>query len=291
MQLSFKQVSHTYMGGTPFEHQALHRVSLTIPTGCFAVVIGPTGSGKSTLVQHMNGLLRPTAGEVRAGAFHLTPKKNRTSLLKLRQSVGFLFQYPEHQLFEETIKKELMFGPINFGVAKEEAETRAEAILPKVGLSPELLPVSPLQLSGGQMRRVAIASILAQHPELLILDEPAAGLDPEGREVILNMLYEYHQQHNQTTVLVTHHMEDALRLADLVIVMNKGAVFLSGTPEEVFSESKKLESIGLELPETIRFMRDVKNSFGLPEVPFLKTRSEVVKYLTRLLSTKGKGGV
>ena len=277
------------MVGTPFEHIALKNINLDIPPGSFTVVIGPTGSGKSTLVQHMNGLIRPTSGEVQVGTYRLRAKKDRTSLLTLRKSIGFLFQYPEHQLFEETIEKELMFGPMNFGVSKTEAERRAKEVLPNVGLSPDLLPNSPLNLSGGQMRRVAIASILTQQPELLILDEPAAGLDPEGRQTILDMLYSYHQKHQQTTVLVTHHMEDALRLADFIVVMNQGSIFRSGTPEEVFSGPEALVSIGLELPETIRFMQEVKTSFALTDVPFLKTRSEVVEYLSHFLSNDRKG--
>ncbi|MFK3939328.1 energy-coupling factor transporter ATPase [Alkalihalobacillus sp. NPDC078783] len=279
MQIQFTGVNHLYMPKTPFQHLALKQVNLEIPSGSFTVVVGPTGSGKSTLVQHVNGLLHPTAGDVQVGEHRLTSKKDKRSLRALRESIGFLFQYPEHQLFEETVEKEIIFGPMNFGVLKEEAEIRAREVLPQVGLSTELLADSPLNLSGGQMRRVAIASILAQHPEVLILDEPAAGLDPEGRQLILDMLYTYHTKHSLTSILVTHHMEDALRFAEYMVVMNKGSVYLSGKPEDVFGQASAIKSIGLELPETIRFMQQFKLATNQQEVPFLKTRGEVVDYI------------
>ncbi|MEY8749106.1 energy-coupling factor transporter ATPase [Alkalicoccobacillus gibsonii] len=279
MQIQFSGVDHLYMPKTPFQHLALSQVNVEIPSGSFTVIVGPTGSGKSTLVQHVNGLLHPTEGEVQVGEHRLTSKKDKRSLRKLREATGFLFQYPEHQLFEETVEKELIFGPMNFGVSKEEAESRAKEVLPQVGLPTDLLTHSPLNLSGGQMRRVAIASILAQHPKVLILDEPAAGLDPEGRQRILDMLYTYHMKHKLTSILVTHHMEDALRFADYMVVMNKGSVYLSGKPEEVFGQSSAIESIGLELPETIRFMQQFKLATNQQDVPFLKTRGEVVDYI------------
>jgi energy-coupling factor transport system ATP-binding protein len=279
MQIQFSGVDHLYMPKTPFQHLALSQVNVEIPSGSFTVIVGPTGSGKSTLVQHVNGLLYPTEGEVQVGEHRLTSKKDKRSLRKLREATGFLFQYPEHQLFEETVEKELIFGPMNFGVYKEEAESRAKEVLPQVGLPTDLLTHSPLNLSGGQMRRVAIASILAQHPKVLILDEPAAGLDPEGRQRILDMLYTYHMKHKLTSILVTHHMEDALRFADYMVVMNKGSVYLSGKPEEVFGQASAIESIGLELPETIRFMQQFKLATNQQDVPFLKTRGEVVDYI------------
>jgi energy-coupling factor transport system ATP-binding protein len=279
MQIQFSGVDHLYMPKTPFQHLALSQVNVEIPSGSFTVIVGPTGSGKSTLVQHVNGLLYPTEGEVQVGEHRLTSKKDKRSLRKLREATGFLFQYPEHQLFEETVEKELIFGPMNFGVLKEEAESRAKEVLPQVGLPTDLLTHSPLNLSGGQMRRVAIASILAQHPKVLILDEPAAGLDPEGRQRILDMLYTYHMKHKLTSILVTHHMEDALRFADYMVVMNKGSVYLSGKPEEVFGQASAIESIGLELPETIRFMQQFKLATNQQDVPFLKTRGEVVDYI------------
>lgn len=279
MQIQFSGVDHLYMPKTPFQHLALSQVNVEIPSGSFTVIVGPTGSGKSTLVQHVNGLLYPTEGEVQVGEHRLTSKKDKRSLRKLREATGFLFQYPEHQLFEETVEKELIFGPMNFGVSKEEAESRAKEVLPQVGLPTDLLTHSPLNLSGGQMRRVAIASILAQHPKVLILDEPAAGLDPEGRQRILDMLYTYHMKHKLTSILVTHHMEDALRFADYMVVMNKGSVYLSGKPEEVFGQASAIESIGLELPETIRFMQQFKLATNQQDVPFLKTRGEVVDYI------------
>lgn len=281
MQIQFSGVDHLYMPKTPFQHLALSQVNVEIPSGSFTVIVGPTGSGKSTLVQHVNGLLYPTEGEVQVGEHRLTSKKDKRSLRKLREATGFLFQYPEHQLFEETVEKELIFGPMNFGVSKEEAESRAKEVLPQVGLPTDLLTHSPLNLSGGQMRRVAIASILAQHPKVLILDEPAAGLDPEGRQRILDMLYTYHMKHKLTSILVTHHMEDALRFADYMVVMNKGSVYLSGKPEEVFGQATAIESIGLELPETIRFMQQFKLATNQQDVPFLKTRGEVVDYIAQ----------
>ncbi|MEK4563256.1 energy-coupling factor transporter ATPase [Alkalihalobacillus sp. FSL R5-0424] len=284
MQIQFTDVDHLYMPKTPFQHLALNQINLKIPSGSFTVIVGPTGSGKSTLVQHVNGLLHPTVGKVQVGAYQLTPKKDKRSLCALREAIGFLFQYPEHQLFEETVEKEIIFGPMNFGVLKEEARRRAREVLPQVGLSTELLAHSPLNLSGGQMRRVAIASILAQHPEVLILDEPAAGLDPEGRQRILDMLYTYHTKHKLTSILVTHHMEDALRFADHLVVMNQGSVYLSGRPEEVFGQAETIEAIGLELPETIRFMQQFKRATNQYNVPFLKTRSEVVEHIANYMS-------
>lgn len=281
MQIQFSGVDHLYMPKTPFQHLALSQVNVEIPSGSFTVIVGPTGSGKSTLVQHVNGLLYPTEGEVQVGEHRLTSKKDKRSLRKLREATGFLFQYPEHQLFEETVEKELIFGPMNFGVSKEEAESRAKEVLPQVGLPTDLLTHSPLNLSGGQMRRVAIASILAQHPKVLILDEPAAGLDPEGRQRILDMLFTYHMKHKLTSILVTHHMEDALRFADYMVVMNKGSVYLSGKPDEVFGQASAIESIGLELPETIRFMQQFKLATKQQDVPFLKTRGEVVDYIAQ----------
>ena len=291
MQLSFDHVNHIYMPNTPFEQQALHDVNLHIPSGCFAVIIGPTGSGKSTLVQHMNGLLRPSSGVAQVGSFTLTTQKQKSTLMKLRQAVGYLFQYPEHQLFEETVEKEIMFGPMNFGVSKSEATDRARELLPLVGLSHDLLTTSPFQLSGGQMRRVAIASILAQQPELLILDEPAAGLDPQGRSSMLKLLYDFHQKRKQTTVLITHHMEDALTYADQIIVMNKGTVWRSGTPEEIFSDPEELERIGLQLPETIRFMQKLNQATGHHTNEIFKSRSDVVAYISRVCKVQDKGGV
>ncbi|TSB44847.1 energy-coupling factor transporter ATPase [Alkalicoccobacillus porphyridii] len=291
MQLSFNHVTHTYMPSTPFEQHALQDVTLSIPSGSFCAIIGPTGSGKSTLVQHVNGLLRPSSGHVQVGPFTLTAQKRKTALNELRRTVGYLFQYPEHQLFEETVEKEMIFGPLNFGVPKAEAIERAQQLLPAVGLSEELLSVSPFQLSGGQMRRVAIASILAQQPEVLILDEPAAGLDPLGRRSMLQLLYEHHQKRKQTTLLITHHMEDALQYADHIIVMNKGTIWKSGRPEDVFAEPEELMKVGLQLPETIRFMQTFMQSTGVASVPMLKTRAEVIAYLTSYLQRAEKGGV
>lgn len=286
MEIVFSEVDHWYMRGTPFEKKALDQISLTIPSGSFTAIIGHTGSGKSTLVQHINGLLRPSSGQVRVGNHVLTSAKKKDGLKELRRKVGLVFQYPEHQLFEETVAKDICFGPINFGVEPNQALRRAKELLPLVGLEEHVLSVSPFQLSGGQMRRVAIAGVLASRPSILLLDEPAAGLDPEGRTNMMNLFTNYHEEHETTIVLVTHHMEDAVKYADHIIVMDNGKVEMAGDKELIFEQATQLREIGLDLPNSFRFLHSMKEKFELDHVPSLFEVEEIADYVAGLLTRK-----
>ncbi|WP_100406021.1 energy-coupling factor ABC transporter ATP-binding protein [Bacillus solitudinis] len=286
MDIQFKEVEHCYMPGTPFEKLALNGITLTIPTGSFTAVIGHTGSGKSTFIQHVNGLLKPTAGTVYVGPYELNSIEKNKNLKELRKRVGLVFQYPEHQLFEETVEKDICFGPVNFGVSEERSLNRAKAVILQVGLSEDFLQVSPFQLSGGQMRRVAIAGVLATRPEVLVLDEPTAGLDPVGKEQMMDLFTTYHREHETTTVLVTHHMEDAARYADHIIVLNNGRVEMEGSREDIFKQVDRLMSIGLDLPKTIRFLQLIKEKFDLSEVPMIFEEKELIEFVAKLLRTR-----
>lgn len=253
MQITFDQVSHLYGKGTPFERLALKNISLKIPSGAFVGIIGQTGSGKSTLIQHLNGLLSPTSGEITIGDVVITPTK-RIPPAK-RKDIGLVFQYPEHQLFEETVAKDVCFGPLNFELPESMAESRAREALELVGLDYETIKDrSPFQLSGGQMRRVAIAGVLAMQPKVLVLDEPTAGLDPAGRKAILEGIHRIHREQNLTTLLVTHSMEEAARYADLMLVLAGGEVVMQGRPEEVFQQADRLRDLSLDVPQTVSFI-------------------------------------
>lgn len=263
MDIEIKDVEHRYQMKTPFERLAIYDVNAVIKEGSYVAVIGHTGSGKSTLLQHLNGLLKPTKGQIRLGEDVLEAGKKNKHLKALRKKVGIVFQFPEHQLFEETILKDIAFGPINFGMSREKAEEKAREMLKLVGLGAELSDRSPFELSGGQMRRVAIAGVLAMEPEVLVLDEPTAGLDPRGRKEIMDMFYSLHKQRNLTTILVTHSMEDAALYADELIVMHKGTVKAKGTPRELFSRKDDIAALGLDLPETIKFQKRLEETLGI----------------------------
>ncbi|MCY8241788.1 energy-coupling factor ABC transporter ATP-binding protein [Bacillus haynesii] len=263
MDIEIKDVEHRYQMKTPFERLAIYDVNAVIKEGSYVAVIGHTGSGKSTLLQHLNGLLRPTKGQIRLGEDVLEAGKKNKHLKALRKKVGIVFQFPEHQLFEETILKDIAFGPINFGMSREKAEEKAREMLKLVGLDEELSERSPFELSGGQMRRVAIAGVLAMEPEVLVLDEPTVGLDPRGRKEIMDMFYSLHKQRKLTTILVTHSMEDAAAYADELIVMHKGTVKAKGTPRELFSKKDDIAALGLDLPETIKFQRRLEETLGI----------------------------
>ncbi|MED4586281.1 energy-coupling factor transporter ATPase [Brevibacillus choshinensis] len=250
MQITFDQVSHLYGKGTPFERLALNEISLTIPSGSFVGIIGQTGSGKSTLIQHLNGLLAPTSGRILLGDVVITPSQRLPHAR--RKDIGLVFQYPEHQLFEETVAKDISFGPLNFDLPEEMVESRTRESLEIVGLDYETIKDrSPFQLSGGQMRRVAIAGVLAMQPKVLVLDEPTAGLDPSGRKAILEGIHRIHREQQLTTLLVTHSMEEAARYADYLLVMAAGQVVLQGTPSEVFMQADLLKQLSLDVPETV----------------------------------------
>ncbi|MBM7705114.1 energy-coupling factor ABC transporter ATP-binding protein [Metabacillus iocasae] len=283
MEIILKQVEHRYQPNTPFERLALYDLNLHIPSSTFLAIIGHTGSGKSTIIQHFNALLKPTSGQITIGDRTIEANRKEKELKPIRKKVGVVFQFPEHQLFEETIEKDICFGPLNFGVKEEEAKKRARELIKLVGLSEDLLERSPFDLSGGQMRRVAIAGILAMDPEVLILDEPTAGLDPRGRKEIMEMIYTLHKQKNLTTILVTHSMEDAAYYADQVVVMNKGSIAMKGSPKEIFSRYEELKGYGLDVPESLSFMLKVQEQFGLKMSEPALTFEEVVSQVKALM--------
>lgn len=243
-------LTHTYGVGTPFQRSAVEGLSLDIRRGEFLGIIGHTGSGKSTLIQHLNGLLKPSSGTIYLDGADIwaEPKKIRS----VRFRVGLVFQYPEYQLFEDTVRKDIAFGPKNMGLDTAEVERRVLAALSAVGLDESVLDKSPFALSGGQKRRVAIAGVMAMEPEVLILDEPTAGLDPRGRESILQMLREYHETRGSTVVLVSHSMEEIARNAQRIIVLSGGGVCMEGTPAEVFARADELEAVGLDVPQSTK---------------------------------------
>lgn len=263
MRIELQDVEYRYQAGTPFERLALHDVNVDIAPGSYVAIIGHTGSGKSTLLQHLNALIKPTKGRVIIGDRTIESGRKEKQLRPIRQKVGIVFQFPEHQLFEETVEKDICFGPINFGVPEEKAKVQARNALKLVGLSEDMLDKSPFDLSGGQMRRVAIAGVLAMEPEVLVLDEPTAGLDPRGRMEIMDMFYRLHKEQGITTVLVTHSMEDAARYADEIVIMHKGSVYQKGTPLEIFSQPEQLIELGLDVPNTVRFQLQLQKEMGI----------------------------
>lgn len=253
MPVVVENISHVYNPGTPFETRALDEVSLEIADGDFYGIIGATGSGKSTLIQHLNGLLKPTRGRVLVDGVDLAAR--RTNLREVRQKVGLIFQYPEHQLFEETVGEDIAFGPKNLGLPAGEVEERVQEAARMVGLGQDVLKRSPFELSGGQARRAAIAGVLAMRPKVLVLDEPTAGLDPRGRNEILGRIASLHQEYGLTVVLVSHSMEDVARLAKRLLVLHRGKVLLQGRPEQVFSRAGELREVGLAAPAATDLMR------------------------------------
>ncbi|MEI5994470.1 energy-coupling factor ABC transporter ATP-binding protein [Candidatus Enterococcus mansonii] len=253
MDIRFEQVDFTYQPNTPFEQRALFDLNLTIEDGSYTAIVGHTGSGKSTLLQHLNALVKPTKGTVTIGDRVIVPETNNKNLKPIRKKVGIVFQFPEAQLFEETVAKDIAFGPKNFGVSETEAQNLAAEMLALVGLDASYLERSPFELSGGQMRRVAIAGVLAMKPEVLVLDEPTAGLDPQGRKEMMDMFQRLHEEHGLTIVLVTHLMDDVANYANHVIVLEKGAIVKSGTPQEVFQDIQWLKEKQLGVPTAASF--------------------------------------
>ena len=268
--LQVQNLQHVYSAGTPFEHVALRDVNFSVEPGEFIGIIGHTGSGKSTLMQHLNGLLKPTSGKILLDGKDIWSDKKLTRQCRFR--VGLVFQYPEYQLFEETVYKDIAFGPKNMGLDEKEIDRRVREAAGFVGLTEEQLEVSPFDLSGGQKRRVAIAGVIAMEPEVLILDEPTAGLDPAGREEILGNINAYRKAKNATIMMVSHSMNDVARLTDRLLVMCKGDLAMDGTPEEVFCHAQELLDMGLDIPALTRvFMElqklgaDVKSVFTLEQ--------------------------
>ena len=276
-------LTYVYSPGTPFEKTAMREVSVQVEEGDFIGVIGHTGSGKSTLVQHLNGLLRPTSGTVLLNGKDIwaEPKKIR----EVRFQVGMVFQYPEHQLFEDTVYKDIAFGPKNMGLGEEEIGQRVRKAAAAVGLREELLEKSPFDLSGGEKRRAAIAGVMAMEPKVLILDEPTAGLDPRGRDMILEQIRRYKEENRTTVMLVSHSMEDVARVAKKVLVMNGGQVAMLGTTEEVFSRAAELTAIGLSIPAVTRVFMGLRER-GFPVGENVYTVDQAVQRLRPLLDRK-----
>ena len=257
MRIEVRDLGYIYSEGMPFESVALEGVSFTVESGEFAAVIGHTGSGKSTLLMHLNGLMKPTRGQVLADGIDINEKTKEAR--EARRKVGLVFQYPEYQLFEETVLKDVCFGPKNYGFSPEECEAKAVEALKLVGIDPDVKgSVSPFELSGGEKRRVAIAGVLAMEPQVLILDEPTAGLDPKGHRDILDMVCRIHKERGLTILLVSHNMDDAARLADRILVLDKGHLAMDGTPKEVFSRREELHAIGLSAPSSSELLALLK---------------------------------
>jgi len=288
MDISLQEVEYKYQANTPFERLAIKDVSIDIPSGTFLSIIGHTGSGKSTILQHLNALLKPTGGKVIIGDREITSAKKQKNLKEVRQKVGIVFQFPEHQLFEETVEKDICFGPMNFGVAEEEAKKRAKIAIKQVGLPDEILQKSPFDLSGGQMRRVAIAGVLAMEPDVIVLDEPTAGLDPRGRKEIMEMFHALHLERKLSTILVTHSMEDASRYADQIVIMNKGKVIRKGTPKEIFSSPDELLQLGLDVPEVVRLQKKIEEAFQTKLSKTCLTPDELTEEIAHFLLGGGQ---
>lgn len=264
MPIEIKHLDHIYMPGSPFETKALDDVTLTIGDGEFVGLIGHTGSGKSTLVQHLNGLMKPDHGSVIVDGMDVSDKN--TDLREIRRRVGLVFQYPEHQLFEETVRKDVSFGPRNLGCSEQEIEERVVKACHQVGLGDEKLDMSPFDLSGGNKRRVAIAGVLAMRPRVLVLDEPTAGLDPRGRNELLELIRRLHDEEGNTIVMVSHSMDDISALAQRIIVMNEGRVAMDGTPREVFAHPQELVDMHLGVPAAAQLAMELrKRGYNLPD--------------------------
>lgn len=275
-----ENINYIYQKGTPFERQALYDINLEIPDGSLVALIGHTGSGKSTLIQHFNALVKPTSGKIIVDDIDVTAPK--ADLKLVRRSVGLVFQYPEYQLFEETVYKDIAFGPMNMGLDENETDERVRKSAKLVGIKEEDLERSPFELSGGQKRRVAIAGVLAMNPKVLILDEPTAGLDPKGRDDILNTIKQFHEENKDMIIIfVSHSMEDVAKTANHVIVMNKGRIEMEGSVAQVFKESEHLKEIGLNVPQITLLADKLRNAgYNLPENIFtVKYAAEAIKKL------------
>ena len=284
--MKLEDVTYTYSPGTAYEMHALEHINLEIPNGQFVGIIGHTGSGKSTLVQHLNGLIRPTAGRVLYNGEDIW--KEGYPLRELRSHVGLVFQYPEHQLFETDVITDICFGPKNQGLSPEECRKRAEEALDHVGFPKEMYEKSPFELSGGQKRRVAIAGVLAMNPDFLVLDEPTAGLDPKGRDEILDQLALLHKTRGISVVLVSHSMEDIAKLADKIIVMNGGRIEMFAPTAEVFKQGERLTEIGLNIPQ-ITIITDKLRKMGLPLSDGIYTVDAAYRELLDILKSGGEG--
>lgn len=280
-----ENLNYLYNVGTPFETAAIENVNFSADKSEIIGIIGHTGSGKSTLIQHFNGLLEPTSGKIFVNSNDIWSKENRKQIRNVRFAVGLCFQYPEYQIFEETIFKEIAYGPTQMGLADDEIKKRVYESMDFVGISREFESKSPFDLSGGQKRRVAIASIIAMKPQVLILDEPCAGLDPKGRQVILNLVRDYQRKEGNTVIFVSHSMEDVAAVADRVLVLNKGKIAMDGSVNAVYSRGKELKKIGLNVPEvTDVFLR--LHDMGIDCKTDIYTIEQAVNEYNRLLDIK-----
>ena len=286
MQIKFESVNHVYNANTPMEQRALYDINFEIKEGQFLSVVGHTGSGKSTLIQHMNGLLKPSSGSITIGEKVIKSDEKNKGLKDVRQHVGLVFQFPEYQLFEETVEKDIMFGPMNYGVSEDEAHQRARDVIQMVGLNESILEHSPFNLSGGQMRRVAIAGILAMNPDVLVLDEPTAGLDPQGQYEMMEMFNTLHKQYGKTIVLVTHDMNLVAEYAEEMIVMHRGVMKLKGTPQQVFKEVEVLKECGITLPIAAQNYHQLAKKVGLSVDKLPLTTDEFVSQIEALVGRR-----
>lgn len=283
--LSVKDVSFVYSQKTPFQHTAVENVSFDVDQGDFIGIIGHTGSGKSTLVQMLNGLLKPTSGSITLDGINIWDKPKE--IRKIRFRVGLVFQYPEYQLFEETVEKDISFGPMNMGLSEEEIKERVHKAAQFVGLDTELLQKSPFDLSGGEKRRAAIAGVIAMNPDILILDEPCAGLDPLGRDVLLAQIYRYHQQRGNTVLLVSHSMEDVAAVCDKALVMNHSHLEMYDTCDRIFSQGDRLAAMGLRVPQITAIVDDLIAA-GFPLNQGTLTVENAVHDITEYLKKEGR---
>ena len=293
MQINLNNIDYTYNKGTVFEKRVLKNVTLKLKERAYNVIVGKTGSGKSTLIEHINGLLVPNSGEVIVDDTIITFPRNKREkkelakkLREIRKDVAVLFQFSEQQLFETTVLKDIMFAPFNYGVNEKEARKNAIELVKLVGLSEDYLEKSPFELSGGEMRKVALCGILALNPKVLILDEPTVGLDYKSREDIMNLIKELQQKKNMTIVLVTHNMDYVLKYADKIFVLNKGELDFSGTAEELFSNKQILEKNSLDLPEVLKFYKELKSK-GIV-IPFPRCYKEMIESVKLLIGDRSK---
>ena len=287
MSIQVKNLKHIYEKGMPNESVALEDISFEVDDGEFLGIIGHTGSGKSTLLQHLNGLLKPDEGKIIIGGVDITA--DDVSMVEIRKRIGLVFQYPEYQLFEETVAKDVAFGPKNLGLSQEEIDSRVKEAVTMVGLDyDQIKDRSPFELSGGQKRRVAIAGVIAMGPEVLILDEPTAGLDPKAHKDILSMIEEVHRLTGNITILVSHNMADVARLSDKILVIDSGHLVVCGTPKEVFSQMEELEKVGLDLPPITRLTEELRKR-GMKIEPTILSIDEAAGQIAEYLKARGNG--
>lgn len=285
--LKTEKLTHIYSAGTPFEHVAIHDIDFMVDKGEYLGVIGATGSGKSTFIQHLNGLLKPTSGHVFFDGRDIFESKNHTR--EVRFKVGLVFQYPEYQLFEESVYKDIAFGPRNMGLPEDDINERVREAADFTGFTEALLNKSPFELSGGEKRRAAIAGVIAMRPEVLILDEPTAGLDPSGRDEIIGNIMNYKRTHDATVVMVTHNMEEIARSVDRIILFENGSIAMAGTPAQIFSESERLAALGLTAPKVTMVATRLR-ALGLPVRRDIYTISQLRDELKKLKVESGGGG-